>query len=51
MTEAINASQYSGYVVDDAEYVETPTGNYYWIELEQGEKEVKVKINEDGQFI
>lgn len=51
VTDAINASQYSGYVVDDAEYFETPTGNYYWIELEQGEKEVKVKINEDGQFI
>ena len=51
VTEAINASQYSGYVVDDAEYVETPTGNYYWIELEQGEKEVKVKINENGEFI
>ncbi len=51
VTEAINASQYSGYVVDDAEYFETPAGNYYWIELEQGEKEVKVKINEDGEFI
>lgn len=47
----LKASQYSGYVVDDAEYFETPAGNYYWIELEQGEKEVKVKINEDGQFI
>ena len=32
-------------------HVETPTGNYYWIELEQGEKEVKVKINENGEFI
>ena len=51
VTDAIKASQYSGYVVDDAEYFETPAGNYYWIELEQGEKEVKVKINEDGQFI
>jgi len=51
VTEAINASQYSSYVMDDAEYFETPTGNYYWIELEQGEKEVKVKINENGEFI
>lgn len=51
VTDAIKASQYSDYVVDDAEYFETPAGNYYWIELEQGEKEVKVKINEDGQFI
>ena len=38
-------------VIMAAEYFETPAGNYYWIELEQGEKEVKVKINEDGQFI
>ena len=51
VTDAIKASQYSDYVVDDAEYFETPAGNYYWIELEQSEKEVKVKINEDGQFI
>lgn len=51
VTEAINASQYSGYVVDDAEYFETPTGNYYLVELEQGKNEVKVKITEDGQII
>lgn len=51
VTEAINASQYSGYVVDDAEYFETPAGNYYLVELEQGKNEVKVKITEDGQII
>lgn len=51
VTDAINASQYSGYVVDDAEYFETPAGNYYLVELEQGKNEVKVKITEDGQMI
>lgn len=51
VTDAIAASQYSGYRVDDAEYVETPAGSYYLIELEQGDKEVKVKINEEGEFI
>lgn len=51
VTDAISASQYSGYKVDDAEFFETPAGNYYLIELEQGNREVKVKIAEDGQFI
>lgn len=51
VTEAIKASQYNGYVVDDTEYFETPAGNYYLVELEQGKNEVKVKITEDGEFI
>ena len=34
VTEAINASQYSGYVVDDAEIPsKLLPENYYWIEL------------------
>lgn len=51
VTEAIKASQYNGYVVDDTEYFETPAGNYYLVELEQGKNEVKVKITADGEFI
>lgn len=51
VTEAINASQYNGYVVDDAEYFETSTGNYYLVELEQGKSEVKIKITEDGEIV
>lgn len=51
VTEAINASQYNGYVVDDAEYFETPDGNYYLVELEQGKNEVKIKIKEDGEIV
>lgn len=49
--EAINASEYSDYRVDDIEYFETPTANYYLVELEQGNKEVNVRITEEGQFI
>lgn len=49
--EAINASQYNGYVVDDAEYFETPAGNYYLVELEQGKNEVKIKITEEGEIV
>lgn len=51
VTEAINASQYNGYVVDDAEYFETPAGNYYLVELEQGKNEVKIKITEEGEIV
>ena len=51
VTGAINASQYNGYVVDDAEYFETPDGNYYLVELEQGKNEVKIKIKEDGEIV
>lgn len=51
VTNAIDASAYSGYRIDDIDFVETPNGSYYWIELEQGNKEVKVKITSDGQFL
>ncbi|SHJ10493.1 PepSY-like domain-containing protein [Bacteroides stercorirosoris] len=51
VTEAINASQYNGHVVDDAEYFETPAGNYYLVELEQGKNEVKIKITEEGEIV
>ena len=48
---AITASQYSTYHIDDADYVETPTGDYYLVELESGKVEVKVKIDPNGQFV
>lgn len=48
---AITASQYSTYRIDDADYVETPAGDYYLIELESGKVEVKVKIDLKGQFV
>lgn len=49
--KAITASQYSTYRIDDADYVETPAGDYYLIELESGKLEVKVKIDLKGQFV
>lgn len=52
ITDAIKASpQYNTYRIDDAEYVETPSGDYYLIELESGKQEVKVKIDLTGLFI
>ena len=42
---------YPSWEIDDAEYVETPSGAWFVIELEKGEAEVDVKIAEDGTII
>ncbi len=52
VTRAIASSEkYAGYQIDDADFVETPGGEYYLVELEKGELEVKVKVNAEGEFI
>ena len=53
VTHAIASSEkYAGYQIDDAYFVETPDeGEYYLVELEKGELEVKVKVNAKGEFI
>ena len=53
VTRAIASSEkYAGYQIDDADFVETPDeGEYYLVELEKGELEVKVKVNAEGEFI
>lgn len=51
VTDAIKAG-YGTYAIDDVDYVETPTGNFYLIELEKkGENDTKVKVKENGEFI
>lgn len=47
----INDPNYEGYHIDDADFVETPKGNYYLLELEKGERELKVKVDETGQIL
>lgn len=51
VTQALANSEYNVYTIDDAEYNETSQGDYYLIELEQGAKEIKVKIDTTGKFI
>ena len=52
VTHAIASSEkYAGYQIDDTDFVETPGGEYYLVELEKGELEVKVKVNAEGEFI
>jgi hypothetical protein len=37
--------------MDDADYVQTPAGDYYLIELEKGEQDVYVKVQADGTVL
>ncbi len=54
LPEAVTAAittAYPDYRIDDAEYVETPDGTYYSIELEQGERDIYIKITSDGTIV
>ncbi|MDD4847867.1 MAG: PepSY-like domain-containing protein [Bacteroidales bacterium] len=46
--QALNASTYNMWLIDDIEFFETPEYNYYEFELESGEQEHIMKIKEDG---
>lgn len=42
-------TNYSDYTVDEVDWVETPNGNYYEVELEKpGTPDVRVNVKEDG---
>lgn len=46
------AQSYAGYSIDDVDFVESPTGSYYAVELEKkGSKDLYVRITEDGKLI
>lgn len=47
----VTTTQYVGYTIDDAEYVESPQGNYYLLELEKGNSEIKVKVDSSGKVV
>lgn len=44
-------TDYPQHHIDDAEYVETPNGDYYLVELESGNQEIKVRISADGTIL
>lgn len=48
ITDSLKKSDYSTYFVDDADYFETPTGDYYLLELEEGKKEIHIKMDLTG---
>lgn len=47
----VNTSPYEGYRIDDAEFVETEQGNYYLLELEKGNNEINIKVDENGTVL
>ena len=50
VTDYINTN-YSGYKIDEVNWVETPAKNYYEVELEQGNTDIELNIQEDGTVI
>lgn len=51
ITDSLKKSDYSTYFVDDADYFETPAGDYYRLELEEGKKEVHIKMDISGKIL
>lgn len=51
--QAIAASSYSGYEIDDIELVETPAGTWYVVELEDeiNDREVRLRIDAGGAIL
>lgn len=51
VSNALAASEYASYRIDDIDFYETPDTSYYSIELEQGNIDVTVRILETGEFL
>ena len=47
----IRDSAHPGYVIDDADFIETPDGSYFLVEMEQGEREIYVKVTAEGEIL
>ena len=37
--------------IDDADFIETPDGSYFLVEMEQGEREIYVKVTAEGEIL
>ena len=45
-------TQYAAYRIDDIDFIESAAdGSYYLFELEQGERDIYVRVNEDGTVL
>lgn len=51
VSDIVNDPAYAGYHIDDADFVETPNGNYYLLELEKGNSERNVRVDETGKVL
>lgn len=50
IVNAVTAA-YPGYRIDDADFIETPDGSYFLVEMEQGEKEINVMVTAEGEIL
>lgn len=50
ITDAVS-SAYPDYVIDDADFVQSPSGNYYGINIERGNFEKNLKVALDGSSV
>ncbi len=48
---ALAASQYASWRIDDISCLETPAGDYYLLEVESGNRESRVKIDTNGTIV
>lgn len=51
LLQALRASAYADYAVDEVHVYEKPTGLFYEFELEKGEQEIKITFTEEGKPI
>ncbi len=48
---ALNASQYGSWRIDNIDHYVTPTNEYYLLELESGNREIHLKIDINGNLL
>ena len=51
VTAAIATSEWATFSIDDIEYVQTPTAEYYLVELERGNREIELRIAAEGTIL
>ena len=44
------SAQHPDYQIEDIDFIETPENDYYVVEMERGEREVYLNIEEDGRI-
>jgi len=49
--DTVRASQYGSWRIDDIDHYAAPTGEYYRLELESGDREMHLKIAADGSTL
>ena len=52
VTDAIRRSDYAAFGIDGADFVETPDGDWYEVELEDGrDREVTLRVTAEGAIL